>query len=406
MNHPSNGKKDSATVRAAVDAWRRMPDPQVWPQAACVLCGRPAVRYFGKVDVPLAESEIYRNTTPRGHEGMALCWPCVCSFYALPYGCQLTGGPAVTVHSWDDRFLFKTVSARVGHNRQVIALGRPDGRQSVAREVVALWALRRYEDRVTAGVELLVFSNNNRGQTLEIYSMDQALAEWLRATVRSQQTRRGFAALLRAHRFGDRSGVVGLARNAFRNPARIVSTCGQYLAASVATGVLRPDTAELVALCFSYVSEVMRMDKQDLDELTATARRVGSLLAAETSGGRLKEFSSVFQKSARLRAWLRRHAVDWALGVLPNANRPDTDEPGADGPLVTTRGFELLFDPGIDSQAWFNRELFLVAVLEDLHRRDWRPVDGLQVAQEIRDEAGDLEAEERTMLDGDEEEER
>jgi hypothetical protein len=390
MNHPSNGKKDDQTIQDAVHAWRRVPTADAWPPVTCVLCGRAAVRYFGKVDVPLAESDSYRNTTPRGHDGMALCWPCACSFYALPYGCRLTGGPAIALHSWDDGFLLRTVSLQVQQNRQLIAIGQSDNRQLAAREVLALWALRHYENRMTAGVELLVFSNNNRGQTFELYSMDQAVAEWLRTTIHA---RPGFVALLRAHRVGDRPGAVGLARNAFRDPARIVSTCGRYLAESAAAGEVRADTAQLVALCFSYVDKVMRMDKQNLDEISATAQRVGSLLSEQTSAGPLKEFYSAFQKSSRLRAWLRRRAVDWALSSRAEATTP----------LLTTRGFGLLFDPDTDNQAWFSRELFLIGVLEELHRREWRPVDGLRVAQEIQEEADDLHEEDRTLTNGEEE---
>src|SRR5690606_41802888 len=46
---------------------------------------------------------------------------------------------------------------------------------------------------------------------------------------------------------------------------------------------------------------------------------------------------------------------------------------GETGSLVTTRGYELLFSPGLDSQAWFHRELLLIAVIEDLYRRGWKP---------------------------------
>ncbi|MFJ2033988.1 hypothetical protein ACIN94_30675, partial [Streptosporangium sp. NPDC087985] len=110
MNHLSNAKKDDGTIRDAVRRWRKCPEPQDRPAVACVLCGRGAVGFFGKVDVPLAESDLYRNSTPRGHSGLALCWPCLCSFYALPYGCRLTGGPSIALHSWDERFMARTLS--------------------------------------------------------------------------------------------------------------------------------------------------------------------------------------------------------------------------------------------------------------------------------------------------------
>ncbi|MEU7002663.1 hypothetical protein [Nonomuraea sp. NPDC046570] len=58
MNHLGNAKKDDPTIRDAVRRWRERPDPSAWPEAACVLCGRDGVGYYGKVDVSLAESDL------------------------------------------------------------------------------------------------------------------------------------------------------------------------------------------------------------------------------------------------------------------------------------------------------------------------------------------------------------
>ncbi|MEU7002664.1 hypothetical protein [Nonomuraea sp. NPDC046570] len=85
----------------------------------------------------------------------------------------------------------RTLSRRVERNRQLIALGRADARKVLSNEVMALQALRHHEDRLTAGVELLVFSNNNRGQMLKIQSLDQPIAEWLRRSSRPPH-KRGF----------------------------------------------------------------------------------------------------------------------------------------------------------------------------------------------------------------------
>ncbi|WP_434581981.1 hypothetical protein [Carbonactinospora thermoautotrophica] len=219
MNHNAQLKKSDEELDAGIREWRTPPELASWPGVRCVLCGREAVGFYGKVDVPLAESHLYRNTTPRGHAGLALCWPCVCSFHALPYGCRLTGGPSIALHSWDERFLARVVSRQVERNHQHIVLGRAADKIP-AREVVALHALRHYGERLTAGVELLVFSNNNKGQTLEIHSLEQPLAEWLRKTARRPELRQGFAALLRAHAGPKSPGVVGLVR--CRGPGRAV----------------------------------------------------------------------------------------------------------------------------------------------------------------------------------------
>ncbi|MEV0971069.1 hypothetical protein [Microtetraspora glauca] len=374
MNHLSNAKKDDPTIRDAVRRWRERPDPSAWPEAACVLCGRDAVGYYGKVDVPLAESDLYRNNTPRGHAGMALCWPCLCSFYALPYGCRLTGGPSTALHSWDERFMARTLSRRVERNRQLIALGRADSRKVLSNEVMALQALRHYEDRLTAGVELLVFSNNNRGQTLEIQSLDRPIAEWLRRSSRPPR-KRGFPALLRAHATGDRPGALGLARNAFRAPEQIAQACSRYLTAHLGRGVIRTDTAELAELCFSFVIEVMRMNQNEIDEIKAAGAQVAAWLNAENSAGQLRAFNATLKEPRRMRHWLMRRNVDALL---------DQDS-GIGGPLITENQFRLLFDPEVE-QAWFHRQLLIVSVVQRLHELGFTPADRAEVAAAMADE--------------------
>jgi hypothetical protein len=387
MNHPIIVKKDDASLREEVERWRRLPDRSRWPTAACVLCGRSAVGFFGKLDVPLAESDIYRNTTPRGHEGTALCWPCVCCYYALPYGCRLTGGPSIALHSWDDDFLRDTVARRVARNRQIFEVGRDTEGQVLAREVVALDALRHYEEQVKAGVELLVFSNDNRGQSLDIHAMTQPLAEWLR----SRASGNAYGALLRAHKSDKVLGRVGLARNAFRAPERIIRACARYLAGPAADrGAIGPEAPALAQLTYSYVKEVIGMDHKDLAEIQATAGRVAALLSAAQSGGKLNTFYTQFRDQRRLRGWLQREAVYWSLKPAD----------GEAGPLVTTRGYELLFSPGVDSQAWFHRELLLIAVIEDLHRRGWRPEDADRAAETLPQDPGRPDDDEHLQDEG------
>jgi hypothetical protein len=269
----------------------------------------------------------------------------------------------------------------------VIALG-PGAARVSAREVVALRALSGYSHRRVAGVELMVFSNNNKAPTLDIHQLDQPLAEWLRRTF--HERRRGFGALVAAHRSVKVLGAVALARNAFHEPERIVTTCARYLAGPFADhGVTRPQTGDLATLCFSYCTEVLAMDDKDLAEIKVTAERVAVVLSRAESAGALMAFQSYQRDQKRLRTWLQRQAIDWAL------RPPD----GQSGPLVTTRGFELLFDPGVGSQSWFHRQLLLIAVLEHLHRLGWRPADAQDVVEKLRTEATDeLPDDERAQL--------
>lgn len=217
--------------------------------------------------------------------------------------------------------------------------------------------------------------------------MEQALAEWLRRQAHGC----AYGALLRAHRTAHVLGRVGLARNAFRVPERIVQSCARYLAGPAADrGALGAETPALADLTYSYVEEVMAMDRKDLAEIKATAGRVAALLATEQRGGKLNAFYAKFRGQRQLRAWLQHEGVSWAL-------RPA--EPDA-GPLVTTRGYELLFAPDVDGQAWFHRELLLIAVLEELHRRGWRPVDADQAVDELPDDPGRVDEDEETNDEG------
>ncbi|SDG62450.1 hypothetical protein SAMN05421505_10611 [Sinosporangium album] len=375
MNHLSNPRKDDGTIAAAVRKWRSPPEQENRPGVECVLCGRDSVGFYGKVDVPLAESNLYRNSTPRGQCGTALCWPCLCAFHALPYGCRLTGGPSIALHSWDERFMARTVSRRVDENRRLIALEKPSAPSSRTREVLALHALRRHEDRLTAGVELLVFSNNNRGQTLEIQSMEQPIAEWLRRSARVPERRRGFRALLKAHVRDGRPGVVGLARNAFRSPELIVGACGRYMAYRPGDTKRREDIVELAELCLSFVVEVMHVKQSEVDQINALGRQLAAWFVAKGSAGELRKFNATLRDGRRMRHWLRRTNLDALL---------DPKKP-VDGPLISEAQFRMLFDPE-EEQAWLHRELLIVALSQYLHELEFDPTDRAEVAAEIADE--------------------
>lgn len=401
MNHPGRRKgkgpsgepKTDKDVQDAVRSWLRIPDSGSWPHAGCALCGRAAVGFYGKRDMALAESEAYRNTTPRGHDGTALCWPCLCSFYALPYGCQLTGGSSIALHSWDDSFLASSVRRRVNRNLRFSLAGtapKPGGR---VKEVVALRALRSYGERLTDGVELLVFNNNNRGQLLEKHRLDQPLAEWLRRTCRFGDVRVAFTALVRAHASSTTPGVVSLARNAFRDPERIVGRGVGFLAGSLLGP--EPDHAELVdvaKLIFSFADEVLLMNEKDRSEIQATAKKLAAVLYPETSRGRLREFRAQLRNSRQLRSWLLSRDVVFV-------GREDAP---FEGPLVSEHVMVLLFDPSQDNPSWFHRDLLLVGVVEELARLGWTAKDE---SEKPDDEVEKLRADDKKWINSDDDDE-
>ncbi len=387
MNHPSRARRSRQENIDLVLAWRTIPNQNCWPGRGCVLCGRDAVGYFAKVDVPLAESEQTRNSTPRGHAGLALCWPCVCCFHALPYGCRLTGGQSSAVHSWDDRFLGKVTTRQVQTNHRHITLGNPvDKGGGYAAEVEALERLCGYEDDVYEGIELLVFTNYNvpSPSPLQIYALEQPLAEWLRR-------RLGRAANLRAVETAyTRPGMPGrpaLARDAFREPMRILNVLTAFVRERP-TATLDERCRLLIGLCFSFASEVMGMNDEDVTSIRLLARNVAMVVGAEPTASALKKYQVAHRRSADLRGWLEREAVAWAL-------KPPAD---TSGPMVSTAQFRLLFDR--DGQGWDYQRLLLIAVLEELDRRGWRPADGATAAREIRDSGEPMAADSNENEDG------
>ncbi|MEU7002682.1 hypothetical protein [Nonomuraea sp. NPDC046570] len=373
MNHPSNGKKPDGVIKARVGEWQSASGDGASPDVDCILCGRPAIGYFGKVDVPLAESDAYRNSTPRGHEGMALCRPCLVSFHALPYGSHLTGGASYALHSWDAGFMRRTVHRQVDRNSIIAETGKVAEGYAAVREVVALRALREHSRPLIAGVELLVFNNNNRGQSLEVHSLDQPLAEWLRLTLRPAN-RKGFAFLVRAHVTAYSAGVVVLARNAFAEPARLFTTAVRHLGRVLSLPDHdREQAASASHLLYSFVTEVMQMNEKDLTEIRTAAHKVAGLLSRQETGGKLNGLRASMRDPRKMRAWLIKHSLEWAI-----------QPPGkAEGPLVTERAFVLLFGPGQDNPAWFHRDVFLFGVLEELSQLGWRSKNAEEDLEEI-----------------------
>ncbi len=378
MNHPSRlSKRDG--LRDAVSQWRQMPPAEVWPEADCALCGRQAVGFYGKVDVALAESVSYRNTVPRGHAGLALCWACLCCFYALPYGCVLTGGPSSVLHSLEDPFLRERVFRQVARNKEYLALGLAPAKSLLTREAVALQQLRTYDRELRAGVDLLVFSNSNRDQSLVVHSLDQPMAEWLRRTSRPSR-RAGFTALVRAHRTRQTPGFNGLARNAFRNPGGIVGAAVGYLSRRVeATRAVPDDARDLAQVCRDFARGVLHMNDDDIKQIEVLGDNLAAVIAMDTVRGHLTGLLRAARDTRLLQAQLQTMSAKWLLSPPPDTS----------GPLLTTRQFRLLFDP--DGRSWLYRQLLIVAVLQKLSERDWRPGNAKEQVAELDQE---LEAQE------------
>lgn len=357
--------------------WRSLPEPGQAIGAPCALCGRLACGYFGKVDVPLAASTNYRNTTARGHEGMALCRGCLMSFHALPYGCAISGGRAAVLHSWDEDFLRKAVPRQVGRMQRTadVAAGRFGAKRPYARQVAALYEIRGYDNRFTAGVELIVFSNSNKEQTLDIHEMDQPLAEWLRLIRYEQRFADGWRYLIRAHHSPKVRGLSSLARNLFDQPQRIVPAAAGYLT-RLADGAGKPagETPALAVIIFDYATKVLNVNNADAEQIRLLAANVADVAGQDK--GEFQKFAVAARKVGALQQWLRRQAVGQVLYARQS------------GAFITERQWLLLFDSGTDG--FLNRDLLLISTLERVHSRnpEWR-TDDPEARKEIDDNVDD-----------------
>ncbi|MCY9785212.1 hypothetical protein KIK06_15110 [Nocardiopsis sp. EMB25] len=357
--------------------WRNLPEVEPQVGARCVLCDHPACGFYGKVDIPLLERASDRNTTIPSHEGMALCRGCLLSFYALPYGCAIGGGRATALHTWDDDLLRATTKFQVDQTRRHAITGSPAGeRPSYARQLAGLKRLRGYDETVTDGVELLVFTNSNKEQDLAVHHMDQPLAEWIRSLPRHELRLLG-----RSHRWEKVPGRSMLARNLFDLPDRVIPTVSHFLRErALGQDGISAHTPVLSATCSSYATKVLQVSTTNLDQIDQLARRIAHVLNTEDNT-KFKQFLQARRKLATLKTWLRNQSIDRTL----RTTEPD--------PFITERQWRLLFDDG--DQVFLHRDLLFIGVLNHLHdlNPSWRGTDHDDTTDDDQITGDDLEAE-------------
>ena len=381
LNTTNRNKLSVTERRDLLREWRMLPGPGDLLGVPCALCGREACGFYGKVDVPLGASVNYRNTTPRGHDGLALCRGCLASFHALPYGCAIAGGRAAVLHSWDDQFLQGVVGRQVHRMRQNagVASGRFGERRPYARQVAALGRIRAYDERLTAGVDLMVFSNSNKEPTLDVHAMSQPLAEWVRVTRHRPDMAAGWRYLVRAHHGPKVPGWSALARNLFDRPRRVVSVAAWYLRGQAEDLRVPPGEASgLGIVCGDYAMRVLDMEKSDADEIRQLAKNIAGEAGRDES--EFMKFVVAGRKISELKKWLRGKAISQVRFSR-----------AADA-FISERQWRLLFDSG--DEQFLHRDLLLICALEEVQALDpkWRTDDPAK-RSELDDDLGDVEQE-------------
>ncbi|MFJ2954631.1 hypothetical protein [Streptomyces sp. NPDC087270] len=385
INPTARGRQSPAERRAQIAAWRTSEGALRRLGVPCAYCGREACEWFGKVDIPLGASVTYRNTTVPGHQGTALCYPCVSCLWAFPYGAVLSGGRAMAIHSWDDDFLARVTRSAVQQTlERAIAVTSVKGAKKIpyARELAVLSAVREYghqRRRITAPVELFVLSNSNKEQLLVTQEMSQPIAEWLRSTVRHANRKQGYAALTATQATKQVPGEAYLAKRAFARPAQVLNAAVANLLtrAAASQGAVPPEVASLHAIVHSYCIEVLTMDEKDVERITLLAGRLAALLGQDSRPGPFRDFVRANSSGGNLYGWFRSRAVEWQLFPRPEGTEPV---------LLPVRDYRLLFE---DERSWSWRRLLTFAVLEALARNGWKPKGSNEELRELQDELSD-----------------
>ena len=374
LNPTARGKQSPDERRRLIGEWRAPRDPAGWPGVSCAYCGRAACDWFGKVDIPLGASVAHRNTTAPGHEGTPLCYPCVASLWAFPYGATLSGGRAAAIHSWDDVFLANMTRDAVRRTWEVSVVGAPKAGKPgpYAHELRVLTAVRSYSRRITAGVELLVLSNSNKEQLLTTQELQQPVAEWLRSTNRDAERRAGYPALVASQATKQVPGEAFLAKRAFARPSQVLDfAVGHLLDQVSATVPLPAATSKLGPLLYSYCREVLTMDDKDVERIKELAQRLAALLGQDDRPGPFRDFIRANSRGGNLYGWFRSKGVDWLLFPRPEGTPPV---------LLPVQDYRLLFE---DERSWSWRRLLVFAVLEALADAGWRPKGSQEELEEI-----------------------
>lgn len=360
----SNRKRQSVEERRrATLGWRTVPPVEAWPGVPCVLCSRAACGFFGKVDVPLAPSSEYRNTTVPGHDGLALCVGCLASFYALPHGCLVHGGRLSVVHSWDEDFLSTDIHRQV-RDTAMVAQGEaptlPSG--GFEREQLVVDGIRRFRRPLSSDVSLVVFTNSNKEQEVTEYHLGQSLAHWIRAVALHSDLDAALGELQRACSTPKASGAARIARLLVTEPDQLPRLVAGTLRdqAEQKRPACVPWTAPgQHALLSSYLKEVMGMSENHVQEIEQLGARAAQLIIEQEQP--LKKFTVAYRRVGEFRRWINAQTVAWLSSKSGKGREP----------FITPRQLKLLFEYG--DQAWLYRNLLFTAVLAELHQRNYVP---------------------------------
>ena len=255
-----------------------------------------------------------------------------------------------------------TVTVQVHRMRQnaPAAAGGFGDERPYARQVAALHRIRLDQEDLTARVDLVVFSNSNKEQTLDVHAMEQPPVERLRSVRYASRFGDGWRYLARAHH-GASARPVGAGVQLVRPAALAGSVRRSTCCGKRRSGLPPGETPDLKELCSDDVIKVLDMNETHADQIRALATSIATVVHEDSS--QFKGFVAASRKVSDLKRWLRRQAVT----RVQFTSKPD--------PFVTERQWRLLFDSGDDG--FLSRDLLLIDTLVAVHGLDpkWRRDD-------------------------------
>jgi hypothetical protein len=392
--HPGRARRD---VPAELAAFLNRPATPGMAGFPCVLCARPADQVAGKHQFPLIASTAYRNTTAPGVPGWPLCWPCLVTGWAMPYGATYLRGQLVVFDATDHQLLGHLAGRAVQENRRYLSVDQvAEPTRLEDPTTVAFRALRGYRETPQSGVRMLVFRNDNRGARLRSHRIAQrrcAFVVGLEARDRAAEL--GLRAVCRAfdvhapdgtlRRPGENRAAAGLLE---QPEHRFLSHARRALLGILSSGSASDAPATIPALARRYAKEVLNVSTVDSDRIEQLSQRVAALIGNGEVRGPLRAFTQASRSPRKLNSWFRRQAVD-RLITDPQA-----------GPLLEPADYQLLFQEGSDG--FVARDLLFFAVIARLHEQGWGRSLDEDTRAELVAELADATTDEREDEDDEE----
>ncbi len=419
-------KKQPAKRREYADRILRAYDKPSKDDERCVFTGEPAsaIRFSGKTapgrafrqHVPLLTGEGVMNFFPDGDVGLPISGKAALCIQAFPLGCGKCSGRLLAVHSDSSEITFGFASHFLEENRRGLSLAHLSGSKKMPESRLAARTMLvdilsqvfiLSKEPHQASVTAYHFTNigqakplDRRNPPLEIHYLPVEITGFLQALRRAEYkdqwkilVRRGWE-LTRAVKGkgatgekrldGDGAGRNFLYEDLFSLPEAAASFVRCYFLRIPVPRAAKDDPrrtysirseADLVSwrLTELFLREVMRMDKNRIDEIRQLGDRLADYVSAENDRRFFMTFFSTFDY----------HVFRNAL-IKANLDQVRRGNP----PIITLDPYITVFEEGdeVYRDDWkLARDLVLIRMVERLYQNGWLGKNAEEVLPESFD---------------------